>query len=110
MVLPFTSLNGHVYILRHLQPETVYLQESLAGDNGSAVAQIQTWLRHELVLVVGAESGHGGLADSESEAENKGAEKKWWEREERVGRGRGVVVVDGVRVNDDWKRRVQRIE
>ena len=110
MVLPFTSRNGHVYILRHLQPEVVYLQESLSGDNGSAVAQIQTWLRHEIVLVVGAESGHGGLADSESEAEGKGKETKWWEREDRVGRGRGVVVVDGMRVGDDWKKRVQRFE
>lgn len=110
MILPFTSRNGHVYILRHLQPEVVYLQESLTGDNGSAVTQIQTWLRHDIVVVVGAESGHGGLADSESEAETKDKDQKWWEREDRVGRGRGVVVVDSIRVHDDWARRVQRIE
>ena len=110
MVLPFTSRNGHVHILRHLKPQIVYLQESLAGEDGSAVTQIQTWLRHDLVLVVGAESGHGGLADSESEAETKDKEEKWWQREDRVGLGRGVVVVDSMRVSDDWAKRVQGFE
>ena len=74
------------------------------------VTNLQTWLRHDVILVVGAESGHGGLADSESEAERPGKEKAkelWWHREDRVGRGRGVVVVDGMRVQDDWARRVQ---
>lgn len=108
MILPFTSPNGHVHILRHLQPEVIYLQESLAGDNGTVVTQLQTWLRHDIILVVGAESGHGGLADSESEAEKPGKSvEKWWHREDRVGRGRGVIVVDSVRINDDWARRVQ---
>ncbi|UNI24586.1 hypothetical protein JDV02_010320 [Purpureocillium takamizusanense] len=107
MILPFTTPNGHVHILRHIQPEIVYLQESLAGDNGSIITNLQTWLRHDVILVVGAESGSGGLADSESEAERSGKEEKWWQRPERVGRGRGVVVVDGMRVHDDWTRRVQ---
>lgn len=107
MVLPFTTPNGHVYILRHLQPEILYLQESLAGDNGSFVTNLQSWLRYDLILVVGAESGHGGLADSESEAERTDNVQKWWQREDRVGRGRGVIVVDGMRVQDDWARRVQ---
>ncbi|KAJ9138677.1 Peroxin 22-like protein [Pleurostoma richardsiae] len=110
MILPFTSANGHVHILRHLQPEVIYLQESLAGDNGSVITQLQTWLRYDVILVVGAESGHGGLADSESEAEKPEKEQKWWQNEDRVGRGRGVVVVDGMRVHDDWSRRVQGIE
>ena len=106
-MLPFTSANGHLHLLRSLDPDVIYLQESLSGDNGAAVTQLQTWLRHDVVLVVGAESGHGGLVDSESEAE-KGSEtvEKWWHREDRVGRGRGVVVVDGMRVHDDWVRRV----
>lgn len=107
MVLTFTTPNGHSHILRHIQPEIVYLQESLAGENGSVVTQLQTWLRRELILVVGAEGGDGGLADSESEAEKTGKEELWWHREDRVGRGRGVVVVDGLRVHDDWLRRVQ---
>src|SRR4051812_20113333 len=108
MILTFTSPNGHSHILRHIQPEIVYLQESLSGDNGSVVTNLQTWLRHDVILVVGAESGHGGLADSESEVEKPGkATELWWQREDRVGRGRGVVVVDGMRVHDDWARRVQ---
>ena len=107
MVLTFTTANGHAHILRHIQPEIIYLQESLAGDNGSVVTQLQTWLRRELILVVGTEGGDGGLADSESEAEKKTKEELWWHREDRVGRGRGVVVVDGLRVHDDWLRRVQ---
>lgn len=107
MVLPFTTPNGHVHILRHLQPEVIYLQESLSGDNGSIITNLQTWLRHDVILVVGANSGSGGLADSESEAEKPGRTELWWQRPERVGRGRGIVVVDGMRVNDDWARRVQ---
>ncbi|KJZ73138.1 hypothetical protein HIM_07522 [Hirsutella minnesotensis 3608] len=107
MILPFTTATGHTHILRHLQPEIVYLQESLSGDNGSVISSLQTWLRHDIVLVVGAESGSGGLADSESEAERTDKDQKWWQRPEKVGRGRGVVVVDGMRVHDDWVRRVQ---
>lgn len=107
MVLPFTTPNGHAHMLRILQPEIIYLQESLGGDNGSVVTQLQTWLRHDIILVVGAESGSGGLADSESEAEKPGKVEKWWQKPDRVGRGRGVVVVDGMRVHDDWARRVQ---
>jgi hypothetical protein len=107
MVLPFTTPTGHVHILRHLGPDIVYLQEALAGDNGDIITHLQTWLRHDVVLVVGAEGGHGGLADSESEAEHAEKKEQWWEREDRVGRGRGVVVVEGVRVGDDWARRVE---
>ncbi|KAL2265171.1 hypothetical protein VTJ83DRAFT_6271 [Remersonia thermophila] len=107
LILTFTSPNGHAHILRHIQPEIVYLQESLAGDNGSVVSALQAWMRHDVILVVGAESGDGGLADSDSESEKPGKEKElWWHREDRVGRGRGVVVVDGVKVQDDWARRV----
>lgn len=109
-MLPFTSSSGHVHILHHLKPEIVYMQESLAGDNGTNVQKLQTWFRYDIILVVGAESGHGGLADSESEAEKPSQEQKWWQRDDRVGRGRGVVVVDGMRVHDDWSRRVQENE
>ncbi|KIH90788.1 hypothetical protein SPBR_00608 [Sporothrix brasiliensis 5110] len=113
-IIPFTSPNGHAHILHLLEPDVVYLQESLTGDNGATVNQIQNWFRNDIIVVVGADNGHGGLADSESEAEkpagDAAAAQKWWEREDRVGRGRGVVVVDGMRVNDDWLRRVQNKE
>ncbi|KAI1195318.1 hypothetical protein F5X97DRAFT_248018 [Nemania serpens] len=107
MVMPFTTAGGYVHMLRHLEPEVLYLQAALAGDNGSLVTQVQSWLRHDVILVVGADGGHGGLADSESEAEHVEKKEVWWEKEERVGRGRGVVVVDGLRLGDDWGRRVQ---
>ncbi|QSZ30724.1 hypothetical protein DSL72_000282 [Monilinia vaccinii-corymbosi] len=113
MVLPFTTPTGHVHILRHLAPDFVYLQESLAGENGSAITHLQSWLREDVVLIVGADGGHGGLADSESEAESqlsKIEEEKWWEREDRVGLGRGVVVVEGNRVGDYWARKVLGVE
>jgi hypothetical protein len=110
MVIPFTTPTGHVHILRHLNPEIVYLQESLAGDNGDVITHLQTWLRQDVVVVVGADGGHGGLADSESEAEAAPKKEQWWEKEDRVGRGRGVVVVEGGHVGDDWARRVDNKE
>jgi len=110
MVLPFTTPTGHVHILRHLNPDIVYLQESLAGANGDAITHLQSWLRQDVVLVVGADGGHGGLADSESEAENVEKSQQWWEKEERVGRGRGIAVVEGLRVGDDWARRIENRE
>lgn len=110
MVIPFTTPNGHAHILRHLQPEIVYLQESLSGQDGTTITTLQSWLRHDVILVVGADGGSGGLADSESEAEKTGKSDQWWQRTERVGRGRGIVVVDSMRVTDDWLRRVQNQE
>lgn len=110
MVMPFSSPGGHVHILTHIKPEVMYVQESLGGDDGANVARLQQWSRHDIVLVVGAEDGAGGLADSEPEgppAKGENTNIKWWQKEERVGRGRGVVVVDGVRVHDDWQRRVE---
>jgi hypothetical protein len=110
MILPFTTPTGHVHILRHLAPDIVYLQESLAGSNGGVITHLQTWLRHDVILVVGADGGHGGLADSESEAEHTTKSEHWWEREDRVGRGRGVIVVESLRVGDDWARRIEGVE
>lgn len=112
MVLPFTTPTGHVHILRHLAPEFIYLQESLAGENGSVINHLQSWLREDVVLIVGADGGHGGLADSESEAESQVSRSKeqWWEREDRVGLGRGVVVVEGNRIGDYWARKVLGVE
>lgn len=107
MVIPFSTQTGHEHILRQLGPDIVYLQESLAGKNGEVITHLQSWLRQDVVLVVGAEGGSGGLVDSESEAEH--AEKKaelWWGREDRVGRGRGIAVIDAIRVGDDWARRI----
>ncbi|KAI9779545.1 MAG: hypothetical protein M1839_007353 [Geoglossum umbratile] len=108
MVLPFTTPSGHVHIIRHLAPEVVYLQESLSGDNGDVVTQISSWVG-QVVVVVGAEGGHGGLVDSEDEMHQEGKEKKtdkWWEQAERVGLGKGVEVVEGLHVGEHWGRRI----
>ncbi|KAI1175115.1 hypothetical protein F4777DRAFT_551426 [Nemania sp. FL0916] len=107
MVMPFTTPGGYVHMLRHLEPEVLYLQGALAGEEGALVTQLQSWLRRDVILVVGADGGHGGLADSDSEAEQSEKKEVWWHKEERVGRGRGVVVVDSLRVGDDWARRIQ---
>lgn len=107
MIMPFTTETGHIHLLRHLAPEIVYLQETLSGSNGDVVTNISKWVG-QIVLVVGDESGHGGLVDSEDErghADEK-AEEKWWQDDPRIGLGKGVEVVEGLRVGEDWRRRV----
>jgi hypothetical protein len=110
MIFPFTTQGGHVHILRHLAPDCIYLQEALSGKEGDVITHLQTWLRGDVVVVVGGDHGDGGLADSESEAEHaapKSKVEKWWEKEERVGKGRHVFVVENLRVGDDWARRIE---
>lgn len=105
MIMPFTTPNGHVHILRHLSPDIVYIQESLAGDEGAAVQQISGWVRH-VVVVVGDEGGRGGLVDSDDESALAGGHQKWWQKEGVTGIGKRIDVVDGLRTGDDWRRRV----
>lgn len=106
MVLPFTTPSGHVHLLRHLSPETVYLQETLSGDSGDVVSHISKFVG-QVVLVVGDETGHGGLVDSEDERGHHGEKgEKWWVDSSMIGLGKGVEVVEGMRVGEDWKRRV----
>ncbi|PHH55181.1 hypothetical protein CFIMG_000084RA [Ceratocystis fimbriata CBS 114723] len=109
MVLSVTTPNGHMHVLRSLNPDIIYLQESLSGDKGSYVTQLQTWYRYDVIVVVGAEGGSGGIADSESEAEReaKVIRPRWWQNPDRVARGKGVVVVDGPRLGDDWLKRLE---
>ncbi|KAI9755475.1 MAG: hypothetical protein M4579_004266 [Chaenotheca gracillima] len=110
MILPFTTPTGHVHMLRHLAPEIVYVQESLSGTNGDAVTHISGWVG-QVIVVVGAEGGHGGLIDSEDEAgKSKEHGDHWWQSSDRVGLGKGVDVVDGMRVGDDWAKRVGGLE
>lgn len=103
MIMPFTTVGGYIPMLRHLGPETVYLQASLAGEHGEQIDQIRSWV-DQIIVVVGDESGHGGLVDSEDE---HGVEAtKWWIDDPRIGLGKGVEVVDGLRVGEDFRRRV----
>ncbi|KAL8931576.1 MAG: hypothetical protein Q9216_007152 [Gyalolechia sp. 2 TL-2023] len=108
MIMPFTTPTGHVHLLRHLAPEIVYLQETLSGDNGDILSHISNWVGR-IVLVVGDESGHGGLVDSEDERGHPSHQSRdrWWQDDPRIGLGKGVEVVDGLRLGDDWRRRVK---
>ncbi|KAL8690952.1 MAG: hypothetical protein Q9224_004285 [Gallowayella concinna] len=108
MIMPFTTPTGHVHLLRHLAPEIVYLQETLSGPRGDIMSQISNWVGR-IVLVVGDESGHGGLVDSEDERGHPSheARDRWWQDDPRIGLGKGVEVVDGLRLGDDWRRRVR---
>lgn len=103
MIMPFTTGTGYIPMLRHLGPETVYLQASLAGHIGEHINQIKSWV-DQIVLVVGDDSGHGGLADSEDE--HGTSADKWWLDDPRIGLGKGMEVVDGLRVGEDFRRRV----
>lgn len=108
MILPFTTPTGHVHLLRHLSPEIVYIQERLSGTGGDAVTHVSGWVG-QIILVVGDEGGHGGLVDSEDDMGHSGNEErdKWWENDSRIGLGKGIEVVEGVRVREDWRRRVR---
>ena len=108
MIMPFTTPGGYVHLLRHIAPEVVYVQVTLAGDDGGAVKHISGWVG-QVVLVVGDESGHGGLVDSEDEHVTGGdhARAKWWQDDPSIGLGKGIEVVEGMRVGEDWRRRVR---
>ena len=106
MVIPFTTPNGHVHLLRHLSPETVYIQETLSGESGDAVSHISKFI-NQVIVVVGDETGHGGLVDSEDERGHHGERgNKWWMDSSMIGLGKGIEVVEGMRVGEDWRRRV----
>lgn len=104
MVMPFTTPTGYIHLLRHLGPEVVYLQQTLSGPGGDAISQISGWVG-QILLVVGDESGHGGLVDSEDERGTE-SKDKWWHDDPRIGLGKGVEIVDGLRVGEDFRRRI----
>jgi hypothetical protein len=93
MIMPFTTHDGYISLLRHINPGIVYVQAPLAGENGAAVKQVSSWAG-QVVLVVGDDTGHGGLVDSEDErgayAEEKG--RAWWKEDQSVGLGKIEVV------------------
>ncbi|KAK3712568.1 hypothetical protein LTR37_009011 [Vermiconidia calcicola] len=112
-ILPFTTPDGYVHILRHLAPQLVYLSDTLAGSEGESIAQLKGWVGHS-ILVAGDE-GHGGLADTSTETEEdeggrgsgrRKERRRWYEDSPFVGLGKEVEVVDAVRVGEDWSRRV----
>lgn len=108
MIMPFTSRSSYVQLLRHIVPDVVYVQAPLAGPNGESAKQVSNWVG-QVVLVVGDETGHGGLVDSEDEAEHDLSigDDGWWKKDPKVGLGKGIEVVDGSRIGEDWRRRVR---
>ena len=110
-ILPFTTPDGYVHILRHLAPQLVYISDVLSGEEGDSVAQLKGWVGH--TILVAGDEGHGGLADTETETEDERAEggrrerrRRWYEDSAFVGLGKEVEVVDATRVGDDWSRRI----
>ena len=106
MILPFATPTGYVHLVRHITPHTVYVQSNLSGPGGEAVKHISGWVG-EVVLVVGDESGHGGLIDSEDERGGEDSRDHWWHNDPAVGLGKGIAVVDSLRIGDDWRRRIR---
>ncbi|KAL4934557.1 uncharacterized protein BDV17DRAFT_9832 [Aspergillus undulatus] len=105
MIMPFNTPGGFVHLVRHLSPDTVYVQESLSGQDGSAVNHISGWVR-QVVVVVGDEGGRGGLIDSDEESQLVDKDEKWWRKEGVTGIGKRIDVVDVLRVGYDWRRRI----
>lgn len=105
-IMPFSTETGYVHLVRHLSPELVYVQESLAGKDGSAVQHISGWVR-QVVVVVGDEGGRGGLIDSDEESALAEKGEKWWQKEGTTGIGKRIDVVDVFRTGEDWRRRVR---
>jgi len=108
MIMPFTTPSGYVHLLRHIAPEVVYVQSTLSGPGGDAVKHISGWVG-QVVLVVGDDTGHGGLVDSEDERGAHGDDLRdnWWHNDPKIGLGKGIEVVDGLRIGEDWRRRVR---
>lgn len=106
-ILPFTTREGYIHILKHLAPQLVYVSDALSGDEGESIAQLKGWVGH--TILVAGDEGTGGLVDTETEDEGpepKVRRERWYEDSPFVGLGKDVEVVDAVRVGEDWSRRV----
>jgi len=112
-VMPFSTPTGWVHMLKHLAPDVVYVIDSLSGNNGENIEAVKGWVGQILIVAGGDGSGLGGLIDTEDESESRVVDKRkqrsapqWWQDSPMVGLGKGVEVVDGVRLAEDWERRV----
>lgn len=101
-----------VNILRTLEPETVYVEQGLAGEHGElCTALLQGgWVGKVIVVLEGGAEGLEGLLDSEDEralVEKKSG--RWWEDGKGgvLDRFRGrCAVVERAYLAEDWNRRV----
>jgi hypothetical protein len=101
--MPFSTPMGHVHMLKHIGPDVAYIVDSLSGSKGQVIEQIRGWVG-QVVVVIGGD-GAGLVDDTEDEMAGE-SKTKWWDGSDMVGLGKGVEVVDGVRVGDDWERRI----
>lgn len=95
-------------MLRHLSPDLVYIVDALSGDNGSNVEELKRWVGQTIVVVGSDGTGLGGLVDTDDEgagAKTEHGRSRWWESADMVGLGKGVEVVDAVRLMEDFERR-----
>lgn len=100
-IMPFSTPGGFTHMLKHLNPDVVYITESLSGKDGSNISGIKGWVGQTIVVVGGDAAG---LVETEDEL--TGQDRKWWETSDLIGLGKGVEVVDAIRLGDDWVRRV----
>jgi hypothetical protein len=109
-VMPFSTPIGWVHMLKQLAPDVVYVVDSLTGDKGENVEAVKGWVGQLVVVAGGDGTGLGGLVDTEDEGDGNDAPKRgsarWWVDSSMVGLGKGVEVVDGGKVTEDWERRV----
>jgi hypothetical protein len=111
-VLPFTTPTGWVHMLKHLSSDIVYVVDNLSGNHGENIEAAKGWVGQIVVVVGGDGTGLGGLIDTEDEGDGTDhkVKAKWWQDNSMIGLGKGVEVVDGARVAEDWDRRVNGME
>ncbi|RSL67339.1 hypothetical protein CEP53_002995 [Fusarium sp. AF-6] len=95
MVIPFTTRDGHEHILRMLNPDVIYIQEALTGDDGQIVSSLQTWYRNDLIVIF--------EPIFEPASSNLQARKDEW-------RARGVSPMHEHEILGDWSSRVLSLE
>lgn len=100
-VIPFTTLTGHIHLLRHLAPSTIYLQESLAGLSGEIVQQIVGWVG-QIVIFVDAKPG----IEATEPGNQSRVDHRWWMDDGKIGQARGVEILEISRFGEDWANRI----
>jgi hypothetical protein len=122
-ILTFSTPQGFVHMLRHIQPELCYVVEALSGADGANIASLRGSVGQVVVIVGGGESGGllAGLVDTDVEDDGAGsaveegkerergrskARDSWWVSSDMIGLGKGVEIVDGARLVEDFERRV----
>jgi hypothetical protein len=102
-IMPYTTPTGHVHMLKHIGPDVVYVVDALSGSQGQNIEAIRDWVG-QIVIIVGGDGA--GLVDDTEDELSTDKKSKWWEHSDMIGLGKRVEVVDAVRVEDDWQKRI----